>query len=245
MKLLLDIGNTRIKWRVDINGEIGARGYVCYKQVDFCQEIQQCWSKLNPPQLLAISCVSAKEIRQQLITIAKQYWPDIKVFIAKSSGQACSVVNAYQHAEKLGVDRWLSLIALRHYYPEINCIVDCGTAITIDCLDETGQHLGGLISPGIKLMKSSLYQGTEELGLIEKPYSLGLADFTASAVYTGTIYAATGLIEKAMEDLCQSKTLVLTGGDAELIANKLKLEVIVEPDLVLNGLTLLANEEGV
>ncbi|MCK5122197.1 MAG: type III pantothenate kinase [Methylococcales bacterium] len=245
MKLLLDIGNTRIKWCVEKNGEIGARGNVSYKLMDFSQEIQQYWSKLDAPQLLAISSVSAKEIRQQLVTIAKQNWPDINVFIAKSSVQACSVTSAYQDAEKLGVDRWLGLIALRHYYPEINCIVDCGTAITLDCLDETGQHLGGLISPGVQLMKKSLYQGTEDLGFINKPYSLGLADSTDSAVYTGTIYAAAGLIEKAVRDLCQSKTLVLTGGDAELIANTLKLEVIVEPDFVFKGLSLLAKEAGV
>ncbi|NOR71784.1 MAG: type III pantothenate kinase [Methylomarinum sp.] len=245
MKLLLDIGNTRIKWCVEKNGEISARGNVSYKLMDFSQEIQQCWSKLDTPQLLAISSVSAKEIRQQLVTIAKQNWPDINVFIAKSSVQACSVTSAYQDAEKLGVDRWLSLIALRHYYPEINCIVDCGTAITLDCLDETGQHLGGLISPGVQLMKKSLYQGTEDLGFINKPYSLGLADSTDSAIYTGTIYAAAGLIEKAVRDLCQSKALVLTGGDAELIANILKLEVIVEPDFVFKGLSLLAKEAGV
>ncbi len=242
MKLLVDIGNTRIKWGIDKNGEIVRGGSIAYKQTDFTQAIQLEWLQLNTPQLLAISSVSAKEITQKLVGFAYKKWPDVNIFFAKSSAQAGSVKNAYQQPESLGIDRWLGLIALRHYYPGNSCIIDCGTAITVDFLDKNGQHLGGLISPGMRLMKQSLYQGTEALAFKHQNYSLGLADFTDAAIYTGTVYAVAGLIEKAVSGLCQCEKLVITGGDAELIANTLALETIVEPDFILKGLALLAKE---
>ncbi|MCF6204829.1 MAG: type III pantothenate kinase [Methylococcaceae bacterium] len=139
----------------------------------------------------------------------------------------------------------MGLIALRHYYPGNNCIVGCGTAITIDSLDKGGHHLGGLISPGVQLMKQSLFQGTENLSFIEQKYPVGLSNATESAIFSGILYAATGLIEKSIKNLCMCDTLILTGGDAELLATYLDLKSIVEPDFVLKGLSLYCSGENV
>jgi len=243
MNLLIDIGNSRIKWGIDKNGVIKTGQPIDYKQADFRNEVHRHCLKLEAPQLLAISTVSAKEIAIQIIEIAKSLWPDINVLMAKSLATSCFVKNAYHQADKLGVDRWLGLIALQHYYPGNSCMVDCGTAITIDCLDASGQHLGGLISPGLQLMKHSLYQGTESLSFVHQNYSVGLSSCTESAIYSGILYAAVGLIEKAINDLCNCQTLVLTGGNAELLAQYLAIDSIIDPDLVLKGLSLFSKEE--
>lgn len=243
MNILIDIGNTRIKWGVDENGTIKSGNFIDYKQTDFRQQIKQQWLQLKSPDKLAISSVSAKHISLQLIEIAKTIWPDIKVVMAKSSANAYSVTNAYKNTEKLGVDRWLGLIALLHYYPESSCIVDCGTAITIDFLGDNGLHLGGLISPGLQLMKQSLYQGTENLSLNGQNFSEGLGNTTGSAIFTGTLYAAAGLIEKAINNYSAFKTLVMTGGDAELLSKHIKFESIIEPHFVLKGLSLFCSGE--
>lgn len=243
MNLLVDIGNTRIKWGVDNNGVIKTGQPIEYKQTDFSSEIYQHWLKLEPSQRLAISFVSADTVSLQIIAIAKKLWPKISVQIAKSLATGFSVKNAYQQADKLGVDRWLGIIALHHYYPGYGCMVDCGTAITVDCLDKKGQHLGGLISPGLQLMKKSLFEGTEDLSFINQHYSIGLSNFTESAIYSGALYSACGLIEKAVNDLCNCQTLVMTGGDAELLAPHLSVDLIIDPELVLKGLSLFSKGE--
>lgn len=242
MNILIDIGNTRIKWCVDNDGILSTGKAIEHHGNQFLEQIKQDWVKQVSADSLAIASVGSKQILSQLIELAKQIWPDIKVLIAKSSASAFSVFNAYQQAGQLGVDRWLGLIALQHYYPGNNCIVSCGTAITLDCLDDRGQHLGGLISPGLQLMKHSLFKETSGLSYTNQHYPVALADSTESAIYTGTLYATTGLIEKAVKNFCLCEKLVLTGGDAQMIAQHLALKTIIEPDFVLKGLSLYCKE---
>lgn len=238
MNLLVDIGNTRVKWSVEKNADITPGIAIEHGQTGFIKDIQQSWLELDDPSLLAISSVSAKKIEQQIIELANNLWPDIEILIANSMAKGFSVTNAYPEADKLGVDRWLGLIALHEFYSGNSCVVDCGTAITIDCLNSSGQHLGGLICPGLQLMKQSLHQGTADLSYSPMQYSPGLSDSTESAIYSGTVYAAAGLIEKAINNLCSCQNVVLTGGDAMLLANHLEFETIIEPDFILKGLSL-------
>lgn len=243
MNLLLDIGNTRLKWGVDYAGELKKTAVVEYKKTDFLHSIQQSWTTLDSPQVLAISAVSTAPV-QQIVGLASQLWPDIKILMAQSSASGFSVTNAYQQAEQLGVDRWLGLIAVHHYYPNVCCVVDCGTALTIDCINSDGQHLGGLISPGLMLMRQSLAQGTAHLPFSEKRSLVGLASDTESAIYSGSLYAAVGLIEKVINKLCPCQTPLITGGDATLLVNYLDFKVLLEPDLVLKGLSLFVRGES-
>jgi len=242
MNLLLDIGNTRIKWCVEQNEELGNESAIIHQQTDFILQIQSAWLELETPSILAISSVTNKQIVDQLTALAETLWPTIKVLLAKSSDQGFSVTNAYPQANKLGVDRWLGLIALQHYYPGNSCIIDCGTAITIDVINHQGRHLGGVICPGLQLMKQALSAGTEALGHSWKHYDVGLANATESAIYTGTLYAAAGLIEKSIADFCSCQTIVLTGGDAELISSYLNLDCIIDPRFILKGLSLYCKE---
>lgn len=242
MILLVDIGNTRLKWGLDEQGEVTSGTAIEHKKSEFAHTLEQQWHALSAPVTLAISSVSAKPIEHQVIAIAQRLWPDIKVVIAQTSAQAFSLSNAYTEPEKLGIDRWLNLIALQHYYPGNSAVVDCGTAITIDCINHQGQHLGGLISPGIQLMKQALYQNTAALTLNAEHYSAALSRTTESAIYSGTLYAAAGLIEKTMKELCHSQIGVLTGGDAHLLAAYLKVDCIIDVDFVLKGLSLYCQQ---
>jgi len=243
MKLLIDIGNTRIKWAVEKDNIIKNSIAIEHNENDFISLILQAWLDLERPEKIIISCVSRKEIVNQLIAVAKNIWSEINVIVAKSSASMCSINNAYKQANKLGVDRWLALIALHHYYPGDGVVVDCGTAITIDVLNKQGQHLGGVISPGLQLMKHSLFQGTESLSNVDQAFSVGLSSNTESAVYSGTIFSAVGLIDKVVNDYTDCQTLVLTGGDAELLSQYLNYKVVLEPDFVLKGLSLYSRGE--
>jgi len=243
MSLLIDIGNTRIKWALEEDDIIKNSIAIEHNKTDYISLIRQAWVEIERPKKIVVSCVSRKEILNQLIAVAENIWSDINIIVAKSSASKCSISNAYKYANKLGVDRWLALIALHHYYQGDSVVVDCGTAITIDVLNEQGQHLGGMISPGLQLMKHSLFQGTEDLSIVDQAFSVGLSNNTESAVYSGTIFSAVGLIDKVVNDYTDCQTLVLTGGDAELLSQYLNCKVVLEPDFVLKGLSLYSRGE--
>lgn len=241
MNVLIDIGNSRLKWGVENRQGMQFRGVIEYRREAMIDIMSSAWRDLNPPDAVAISSVASKQIVYQLLDLARSLWPGAKIIIASSSSTACGVTNAYKQPERLGIDRWLNLLALRHYYPGNACVIDCGTAITLDFLNEAGQHSGGLISPGLQLMKQSLTQGTSELPFSEVEPDLGLADHTEAAIYCGTLYSAVGLIERVLAEQNYPQ-VVMTGGDASLIARNLAVRSIFEPDFVLKGLALYCSE---
>lgn len=242
MNLLIDMGNTRLKWAVGNGLDISVGLPVCNADIDR-GSLFQLWQAIDPPSQLAISCVSANESLGLVLSLAKEFWPIANIVIAKSEANRFGVINSYQNPEKLGVDRWLGMIASYHHHRAAFCLVDCGTAITVDVVDNFGKHLGGLISPGLALMKESLAKGTENLGLSQATYPFGLANFTDAAIYNGTLSAACGLIELALKNQPDNLQLLLTGGDAETIAAHLSKSAIVDPDLVLLGLALMLFEQ--
>lgn len=244
MKLLVDIGNTRIKWATETSGVISASQAITYRQHDFLAMLQAAFEPLNKVDVLAVSSVGKQKIVEQILTLVKTIWPSIETVAAKATAQGFSITNAYKDASKLGVDRWLGLIALQYYYGENSCVIDCGTAITIDVLAEKGQHLGGLISPGLGLMKQALFQGTENLSNSLQEGVIGLSCTTHTAIFSGTVLAAAGLIDKVVDEFSVGKIVILTGGDAELLSKQLKCQVVLEPDFILKGLALYAKGEG-
>lgn len=163
MNLLVDIGNSRLKWATTApDGLVVGAAIENHALTE--ARLAEAWGRLSkPPDRLAISCVSAARLAEIVCLAAVRLWPAITVFEAKSEAQAFGVTNAYLQPEKLGVDRWLALLAARRHHASPVCIADCGTAITLDLLDEHGRHLGGMISPGLELMRKSLSAGTAAL----------------------------------------------------------------------------------
>lgn len=234
MNLLIDMGNSRLKWGGAKGGQI-ITGQSLVNALINRQELIELWQDISRPRRIVVSCVSANQLLELVQSVALELWPDADIVLVKSQAQAFGVVNAYQQPGKLGVDRWLSLVAVWQQYQSPACIVDCGTAITVDLIDADGRHQGGLISPGLTLMKKSLGQGTEALPFSETSHVFGLASYTEAAIYSGTLMAAIGLIEQVLTKQ-PNMQLILTGGDAELIAEQLGVASIVDPDLVLRGL---------
>ncbi len=242
MNLLVDIGNTRLKWA--ILNEFEIESGMPISNVDLNREsLIKVWHNLNPPpDQLVIACVGSNRLLELVLSVAKDLWPCITIFRAQSEAQRMGVINAYLEPEKLGIDRWLSIIASYSIYQKALCIVGCGTAITLDMVDSSGKHLGGLICPGLRLMRDSLASGTENLKPIKNPYPVGLANFTDAAIFNGTLAAACGLIERVLKNQTEDFELLLTGGDAELVAAQLGRSVIIEPHLVLHGLVLMLQD---
>ncbi|GAB4265858.1 MAG: pantothenate kinase [Methylomicrobium sp.] len=240
MDLLVDIGNSRLKWALSENGRLQSGSPIVHREPDFAAQLDSAWRDIpRQPARMAISSVGSNSVLERVVENAKAVWPMIEIVIPQSEACRYGVENGYVYPERLGVDRWLCLIAAHHAFRSPVCIVDCGTALTVDVLDGNGKHRGGVICPGLSMMKHSLYHGTTNLALIDQHYSLGIAQTTESAIYSGTLYAATGLVMTILMQQEPTYDLVITGGDADLIARHIDRKATICPELIMKGLSIV------
>lgn len=243
MNFLVDIGNSRIKWVCQVSGQLSGHGSKFYKKEENINFFDELWENMPVPKRLLVANVGGGHIAEQLHQWSVNHWHIVPEFVSVT-GQAYGVTNAYSDVNKLGIDRWMALIAVWHKYHSAACIVDCGSAVTIDALNTEGEHLGGLILPGIMLMQQSLSQKTM-LEVNNKNETIEiLADATEPAIRSGCILAIVGLIEHVLKELQKSPggklCCILAGGDAEKIKNHLPGEFIHDPHIVLEGLSIVA-----
>lgn len=246
MKLLLDAGNTSVKWGLCEAGNIVASGGFMHRENTFNTLAGQAWSDMQVPAGVYMANVAGEQLGGQLSDWIEKQWGIIPVAVA-SSGQACGVTNAYTVPENLGVDRWAALIGAHHHGSGAVCIVDCGTAITLDMLDADGVHQGGLILPGVEMLKQMLLQNTAVNNVFRAPGPAKLfAMGTEDAVNSGALYMAVAAIDRIVTDMVAGPgthpDVVITGGDASRILTLLVCPARHDPELVLKGLALLAGE---
>lgn len=245
MNVLIDIGNTRLKWLIEHDDQFGPLMAVDYRQQDFLTALHQAWQAIDIPKTIAIASVSNKQILKSIQQLSLSLWSQAQLLIPQSTAAAFGVKIAYAQPEKLGIDRWLALIAAHHHYAGNLCIVDCGTAITVDGLQANGSHVGGLICPGLRLMKQALAGNTADLDFSNQPFAVQLETKTEAAIANGVFMAAIGMIEQVMQKLDSNYQLVITGGDAEILAQGLSRPTIVDHGLVMKGLSLFCQGEPV
>lgn len=244
MNLLIDIGNSRLKWALDRDGSIDFGAAIAYRQIAFAESLSRQWQHLPKPNGIAVASVAAKPVLADVLALAATLWPDVIPMLPQSSAHAFGVENAYQQPTRLGVDRWLSLIAAHVDYRGNVCVADCGTAITIDAVAASGQHLGGLICPGMATMQSALIANTAALQCDNAVPFPELASATGQAIANGALMAAVGLIETSVKHLAARHRLVLTGGDAEIIGSALNVDAVVDSLLVFKGLAIVCRGEA-
>jgi type III pantothenate kinase len=246
MKLLIDVGNTAVKWGLCEAGVIVKSGHYMHRGSDVGVLAEQYWSGLSVPAGICIANVAGTQLAQQLSGWIETRWGITPVFIA-TTGQACGVTNAYAVPGSLGVDRWAALIGAHHHGGGATCIVDCGTAITLDMLAADGVHQGGLILPGIEMMKQMLLKNTAVVNTSTTQQVAKLfAMSTGDAVNSGALYMAAAAIDRTVGDMAEAlgiaADVIITGGDASRIATLLAMPVRHDPELVLKGLAILAGE---
>ncbi|MBN2700026.1 MAG: type III pantothenate kinase [Methylothermaceae bacterium] len=244
-KLLVDCGNSRLKWGLLRADEIVSGVSLRSSNGITESDLNGIWADLNTPRQVWIANVAGQMVADRLNAWSRTHWRITPHFV-RPLAEGYGVVNGYRYPETLGVDRWLAMIAVRHRYTLPACIVDCGTALTLDVLDQTGRHRGGLICPGLALMAETLMQDTAGVRF-ETPAGgergSGLADHTGAAVYRGVRQAALGLIERTYDRYIQAEgplSLVMTGGDAAELAPSLSVPLHLAPDLVLQGLAVVS-----
>jgi type III pantothenate kinase len=241
MRYLVDIGNTRIKWAALRDGDLGPVAAVPHNGgIGF--DLASHWSELPRPRAVRVANVVGPEMEALVCAAAERLWKITPQF-AQSSAQAHGVTNAYRDPARLGVDRWLAMVAAFRLVRTSVVVVDAGTAVTLDLLDAGGSHLGGLIVPGAALMRECLYSRTRIPPAPAQTRPGAFGDDTASCIAAGALQAIAGMIERtyrqATERLGKPPELVLTGSDSLSLRPRLAIPCRVDPNLVLLGLSLV------
>ncbi|HKK16421.1 MAG TPA: type III pantothenate kinase [Gammaproteobacteria bacterium] len=250
MILLVDIGNSRIKWAFWHRNQLQDMAATTYNR----QEVRQCldrnWHAFNRPQQVNVSCVADATVIDALTAWTGEHW-QLQPQFARVEKTAHGVTNSYEDHTRLGIDRWLAMIAVHRDRHTAACVIDCGTAITIDGLLANGQHMGGVIVPGLDLMRKSLYAMSPAVRAQNtdvKPVLCGLARSTEAAVMSGCRLAAAGAIEMVSRSLQEefdgAVEFIITGGDAGVLMPELTCNPRHEPHLVLQGLAISAGVDA-
>jgi type III pantothenate kinase len=248
MALLIDIGNTRIKWARLEQGVLQPQSAAPHADwsVQTCFEtVLQRGSRCDR---VLVSNVSGPRMADVVRAAVTQAWQLEAQFIVATS-LAGGVRNAYPQAAKLGVDRWLAMLGAHALERGPVCIVSVGTAMTIDGIDAQGRHLGGVIVPGPDLMVGSLLTNTSDIAQRAKQGAASdelFADNTLGAIRQGAEHALAALVERAVgtmrRALSETPQVLVTGGASDRVEKTIGVPFRVVPNLVLQGLAVLAAE---
>ena len=233
----VDAGNTRCKWRVvDKEKVVRKSGNSTLEQ--FCAMAFDG----SGIRRVRVSSVRGSEA-DAIIARWAQARLALKAEFAVAARRCGQVVNGYADPERLGVDRWLAILA---GYDEVRGavgVIDCGSAMTADLVDKDGLHRGGFIAPGLAMMSQSLLSRTGKIRFDTNQRGMGFGPGrdTGEAVRNGVLLGACGFVMQAVErlrEICGDAVILMTGGDAETIRQRLDLSTDLRPSLVLDGLAL-------
>lgn len=231
--LVVDAGNTSIKFTAFDGPKVlwVHRGNVCVEDVSFV------------PDVIYFASVRSKEQSALLHADIQANYPSSEWFTLTSQATACGVKNAYIEPERLGIDRWLGVVAAHHIVKGDVVVVDAGTAIKVDVIQGDGVHLGGYITPGLAMMEDALLSKTARIryDAQEVVAGDGLPNSTARAVTEGCHDMALGFLERVHRRY-PDFTWIVTGGDAEALLRRLNASFVCQPNLVAIGAKRVGDE---
>ena len=238
--LLVDSGNTNIKWGLHDGLGWLQKGIVSQEEAAL---LAQEWQRLREPTCIMGSDVAGTEARAELSALFSRW--AVKPHWISTVAYQCGVRNYYADPAQLGTDRWAALIAAWQMERQGCLVVDAGTAMTVDVLSDTGEFLGGIITPGFDLMRKTLIGNTAVSNEDEGEFC-DYPDSTADAIYSGAMHAMAGSIERMAalltNTLGHTPVCILSGGGAPRLQPRLNVSVKVVENLVLEGLFAIAHE---
>lgn len=240
MNLVIDAGNSRVKWGWH-DGERWAN-IAAVSLIEFAASSDH----INPfsithenPAHIVISNVAGEGAHQLLVNWTSIF--EAEPLWLKGEAERCGVRNRYERPEQLGPDRWAALIAARALHAEPCLVINAGTATTVDLLSAEGEFLGGLILPGIELMRFVLHDHTGKLPIqegqfVERPRN------TIDAIETGCRHAQAGAVERMYRAMGRPGTCLISGGGGQALIERLDVPCRYVENLVLEGLARIAGE---
>ncbi len=238
--LMVDSGNTNVKWGLYDGQKWVKRGTTPQGDKEL---LEREWRSLSEPVRIIVSNVADAQAKADLSELfsslqTEPYW-------ITAAAYQCGVRNYYEEASQLGSDRWAALIAAWQQQRQGCLVVDAGTATTVDALSDTGEFLGGIITPGIDLMQKALMENTGALKSAAGKFC-DYPDRTADAIYSGALHSIAGAIERMAallgSTIGREPDCILSGGAAHQLQPHLKVNTTIADNLVLEGLALIAQE---
>ena len=247
--LLVDIGNTRIKW-ARLDGNHLSRGRAAahsgWGPRDYARHL---FAPARAPERVVVASVAGPEVNRALAAAARR--ADAAAHFVTVPQQGGGVTVGYVEPWRLGVDRFAAVVGAHEIFAAVPvCVVGIGTAMTIDLVGADGRHRGGVIVPAPRLMVETLLSKTHGIRRRAQGGAAGgrgiFGRSTRDAIERGSRYAAAALIDRAVEEasglLGREPLVVLTGGDAGAVRPLVQSRCIAVPDLVLRGLAVLSRE---
>jgi type III pantothenate kinase len=245
MNLLIDSGNSFIKWALANDDSFIMESSCPSKET---LSLHDSWKSYDAPARVIVSNVAEESIASEIRKVVTSLW-QLDVEFIVSSKNCCGLVNSYHRPSQLGVDRWLAMVAAYQMTLSTVIVIDCGTAVTIDLVNEKGHFLGGVIMPGLSSALKSLGADTDAVGVIGDTGAITrtTAQSTEEAVQAGVLYGLAGGIERVVREHALSvdkvASIFITGGDAEKLTPYMRISTILQTDLVLQGLRLFAEKD--
>lgn len=237
MKLLIDAGNSCIKWALVQQNQFIHQGDLLHKEVDQLAHLSQ---------LGAIDEAWGSLVASDALGLAIEKAISIPIRWAVSKPEQCGIRNHYPPAH--GIDRWLAVLAARDYAKGHIVIASLGTALTVEALTANNDCLGVIIVPGKALMLDSLVSGTARLTREEGNWTAFPCN-TPDALTSGILDALVGAITRFRERFARHVTcsvntieVILTGGNASMIQPFLSSPCRIVNNLVLHGLLKVSND---
>lgn len=240
-RLLVDAGNTRLKWRLERGMEEIDRGVLVYAQVN---DWLEAWAISGEPTSIWVGSVAGEVVDHHIADWAAANSFATPVYV-KVEREQLGLRVAYRDTSRLGVDRYLAMLGARTRFSGAVCVCDAGTALTLDAVDARGMHKGGLIAPGPVTMINAVLCSTAQISNASDDVpSTPFARDTADAVTAGARYACAALVDRFADEAStlfgDKVTLVLSGGDRERVAPHLRVPYQLSPDMVFDGLRAVA-----
>lgn len=239
MQLIIDIGNTSIKWAL-WDGTALSDLQRARHHGGLPIDLLAAWESLTGIRAVRACNVGPTAVKDAVAHICQTLWQQTPQFITLDPASS-PVRVAYPDPSRLGVDRWLSLCAAHRLYPGPKLIMHVGTAITYDALLDDGQHLGGHILPGIEALRATLFSTTQIPPQDRADPNNSLwGTTTGQCIATACLHAPAALADRLWQQLRKqtgaTPRLLITGGDAERLSPLLTHPSFHHPDLVLQGI---------
>ena len=238
MKVLaIDAGNTRIKWGLHEDNGWLTRGAVATTQAD---ALHEAFLPLARADRIVIANVAGKDIAQKIESALGAHDAETRWVVSRA--EQCGVRSGYAEPASLGADRWAALIGARRLCAGPCAVVNAGTTMTVDALSAEGVFLGGFIVPGVELMRAALARNTAQLEGQSGRFSF-FPDNTGDAIMSGALNALAGAVDRMARYIVETgeddPVVVLSGGNAELLAERLSGRPQLVDNLVLEGLVVI------
>ena len=234
--LLLDIGNTTIKYRIYKEDKCVDSGLIT--KIELAKRAEE------ENEFKAVSTIFFADVRGGFSSFLSQNFPKAKQVSLQSNDLKYPFINAYQTPETLGSDRKALVAAAYFVYPKTHCLViDAGSCITYDYIDDSGVYHGGAISPGIVMRYRALHQQTGKLpDLTPSITNTFVGQSTDSAIHGGIFQGVLGEILHQIsyyQENFENLHIVLTGGDWHWLFKNIKKPIFAEPNFLLDGMFAL------